>query len=34
MSGETKGSVRTVLRLEGLCLLIAALIAYSKLGKR
>jgi len=32
MSGTTKGGVRFVLRLEGLCVLTAALIAYSKLG--
>lgn len=32
MSGETKGAVRSILRLEGLCVLIAALLAYSKLG--
>lgn len=31
MSGETTGTVRSVLRLEGLCVLIAALFAYSKL---
>lgn len=30
MSGETIGSVRLILRLEGLCVLIAALLAYSK----
>lgn len=30
MSGETVGAVRGVLRLEGLCVLIAALVAYSK----
>lgn len=32
MSGSTIGSVRLVLRLEGLCVLIAASIAYSKFG--
>lgn len=32
MSGATVGSVRIVLRLEGLCILIAALAAYSKFG--
>ena len=32
MSGETTGTVRLTLRLEGLCVLVAALIAYSKLG--
>jgi hypothetical protein len=32
MSGATKGGVRYVLRLEGLCVLIIALILYSKLG--
>ena len=32
MSGATTGAVRLVLRLEGLCVLIAALAAYSKLG--
>lgn len=32
MSGETTGTVRSILRLEGLCVLIAALLAYSKLG--
>jgi hypothetical protein len=32
MSGETAGAVRVVLRLEGLCVLIAASIAYSKFG--
>ena len=32
MSGGTIGSVRLVLRLEGLCVLIAASIAYSKFG--
>jgi hypothetical protein len=32
MSGETTGAVRTVLRLEGLCVLIAASVAYSKFG--
>lgn len=31
MSGETTGTVRLILRLEGLCVLIAALLAYSKL---
>lgn len=32
MSGETTGIVRLTLRLEGLCVLVAALLAYSKLG--
>jgi hypothetical protein len=32
MSGAATGDVRIVLRLEALCLLIAALIAYSKVG--
>jgi hypothetical protein len=32
MSGETKGAVRIVLRLEGLCVLIAASVAYAKYG--
>jgi hypothetical protein len=32
MLGETTGAVRVVLRLEGLCVLIAASIAYSKFG--
>jgi hypothetical protein len=32
MSGETTGAVRVVLRLEGLCVLIAALVTYSKFG--
>jgi len=32
MSGETTGTVRVVLRLEGLCVLVAASIAYSKFG--
>lgn len=32
MSGTTTGGVRLVLRLEGLCVLIAALVAYSKFG--
>lgn len=32
MSGETTGAVRSILRLEGLCVLIAALLAYSKLS--
>ncbi|MGZ5059003.1 MAG: DUF4260 domain-containing protein [Methylobacter sp.] len=32
MSGETTGGVRTVLRLEGLCVLVAASVAYSKFG--
>ena len=32
MSGSTIGGVRLVLRLEGLCVLIAASIAYSKFG--
>jgi Domain of unknown function (DUF4260) len=32
MSGETTGTVRLILRLEALCILMAALLAYSKLG--
>ena len=32
MSGATSGGVRFVLRLEGLCVLIAASVAYSKFG--
>ena len=32
MSGATIGSVRLVLRLEGLCVLIAASVAYSNFG--
>jgi len=32
MSGETTGAVRWVLRLEGLCVLIAASLFYPKLG--
>jgi hypothetical protein len=32
MSGKTTGVVRLTLRLEGLCVLVAALLAYSKLG--
>lgn len=32
MSGATTGGVRLVLRLEGLCILIAASVAYSRLG--
>ena len=32
MSGATIGAVRVVLRLEGLCILIAASFAYSKFG--
>jgi hypothetical protein len=32
MSGATEGAVRAVLRLEGLCVLIAASLAYSKFG--
>ncbi len=32
MSGETTGTVRLTLRLEGLCVLVAALLAYSKFG--
>jgi hypothetical protein len=32
MSGATTGGVRLVLRFEGLCVLIAALVAYSKFG--
>ncbi len=32
MFGATAGNVRAVLRLEGLCVLIAASVAYSKFG--
>jgi hypothetical protein len=32
MLGETTGVVRVVLRLEGLCVLVAASVAYSKFG--
>lgn len=32
MSGAATGKVRLVLRLEALCVLIAALVAYSKAG--
>lgn len=32
MVGSTVGSVRIVLRLEGLCVLLAASVAYSKFG--
>lgn len=32
MSGETTGIVRMVLRLEGLCVLVAALLVYSNFG--
>ena len=32
MSGAATGGVRLVLRLEGLCVLIAASVAYSKFG--
>ncbi|KAF0117790.1 MAG: hypothetical protein FD163_1592 [Hyphomonadaceae bacterium] len=32
MSGQVKGGVRAILRIEGLCLLIVAGIAYHKLG--
>ena len=32
MSGASTGTVRLVLRLEGLCVFIAALIAYDKFG--
>jgi len=32
MSGATTGGVRLVLRLEGLCVLVAALVAYSRFG--
>lgn len=32
MLGETTGAVRVVLRLEGLCVLVAASVAYSKFG--
>jgi len=32
MSGATIGGVRLVLRLEGLCVLMAASVAYSKFG--
>lgn len=30
MSGETKGGVRSVLRIEGLCVLVGAAIVYAK----
>lgn len=30
MSGETKSSVRLILRIEGLCILILALLGYGK----
>lgn len=32
MPGATVGAVRVVLRLEGLCVLVAALLGYSKYG--
>jgi hypothetical protein len=32
MTGATKGGVRLILRLEGLCVLIAASLAYSRCG--
>lgn len=32
MSGETTGMVRSILRLEGLCILGVALLLYAKLG--
>ena len=32
MPGETTGTVRILLRLEGLCVLAAACVAYSNLG--
>lgn len=32
MNGETKGMVKKMLRLEGLCVLIVSLFAYSKYG--
>ncbi len=32
MSGATTGAVRMVLRLEGMCVLIAASVAYSRYG--
>jgi len=32
MHGESTGSVRWVLRIEGLCVLLAALLAYAKFG--
>lgn len=32
MSGETTGAVRWVLRLEGLCVLVAAALFYPRLG--
>lgn len=32
MFGETTGSVRTLLRIEGVCVLFAALTVYAKLG--
>ena len=32
LSGETTGAVRLILRLEGLCVLIASAMAYAKFG--
>lgn len=32
MSGETSGVVRLTLRVEGLCVFVAAMLAYSRLG--
>lgn len=32
MPGETTGTIRLILRLEGLCVLVAALLAYNRLG--
>lgn len=32
MFGETTGHIRLTLRLEGLCVLVATLLAYAKLG--
>ncbi len=32
MAGATTGAVRSVLRLEGLCILIAVVVAYSRYG--
>jgi hypothetical protein len=32
MSGATQGGVRVLLRIEGLCVLIAAMVAYARFG--
>ncbi|MGR8929133.1 MAG: DUF4260 domain-containing protein [Gammaproteobacteria bacterium] len=32
MSGETTGTIRAILRLEGLCFLLLSITAYGKLG--